>query len=807
MTTVIDFLVPGLSIDRAVVEKLGWTLVLFLWQGAVIAVVLALLDALLARHRATLRYACGCTALLAMLAAPIATFAVLSSSGSASAPHHVAGVSEISRPSPATFDLSGLQRARRAPAMMADNAAARSGRLAFAARLSAARLLPWVVALWGLGVLMLSLRLLGGWWMVRRLARSAEHIALDGWQANVDRLVRRFGVARSIRLMRSAWVSVPTTIGWLRPLILLPASTLTGLLPNQIEAILAHELAHIRRHDYLVNLLQSLLETLLFYHPAVWWVSHRIRDERELCCDELAVEASGDPIVYARALVELERLRGEDFHLALAASGGSLVDRIARLLGVSRRPHRIVRRGLAWALVAAVVLIGGAAGGAVRVNGRPLAAVPAKAVREVANAAVRLAPSVAATGAATVVHQAAVLAAVATSVVEATTPEPEIACDGTPPGEASRESACNGTEDIGATPEDVPETPDAAVDVAAARRYSEAVWLRLEQAGVSPRYVANLERNGYSSLTAEELMALAQHGVSSAYAGKMRRILGNPSVTELVELTNHGVSSEYAGKMKRIFGEISVAELVELANHGVSSSYTSAMRTNDGDLRVADLVQLASHGISSDYLTGLRELGLEDLSTDDLIRLANSGVTLDWFAAMRWMGYRDISVERAIELHNEGVTPDFAASLRILQKHPLSLDELRALRNQGIDVDYAASMMGMFRKDLDVEQLIRLHNQGVTVEFVAAMNAMGRSNLSCDDLIMLQQQGIDPDYLASLAGAGYQDLEVRDLVRLRQNGVDADFIESVRDAGFKTPSVKELIRMRQTGIPEEHGRP
>src|SRR5204863_17364 len=151
-------------------------------------------------------------------------------------------------------------------------------------------------------------------------------------------LAHRLRISRPVRLVRSALVEVPTAVGWLRPMILLPASTLTGLTTGQIEAILAHEMAHIRRHDYLVNLLQCIVEMLLFYHPAVWWVSRRIREERELCCDDLAVRISGDPVSYARALCALETLRGESMTLALAATSGSLRARIARLLGLPARP-------------------------------------------------------------------------------------------------------------------------------------------------------------------------------------------------------------------------------------------------------------------------------------------------------------------------------------------------------------------------------------------------------------------------------------------------------------------------------------
>jgi uncharacterized protein (TIGR03435 family) len=163
-----------------------------------------------------------------------------------------------------------------------------------------------------------------------------------------------------VRLLASALVDAPTVAGWLRPVVLAPVGVLTGLPAGQLEALLLHELAHIRRQDYLVNILQSVAEALLFYHPAVWWVSGHIRTERELCCDDVVVAVFGDPLTYARALAQLESWRPAHLSAAVAANGGSLADRIARLLGQPRpATHGAVGSGV---LTVAVLLASAAYG-------------------------------------------------------------------------------------------------------------------------------------------------------------------------------------------------------------------------------------------------------------------------------------------------------------------------------------------------------------------------------------------------------------------------------------------------------------
>ena len=346
----------------ALLDAAGWALVHSLWQGALVALAYACFAALVPRRAAGLRYAGGVAALLLLLLLPVLTAGLVR--------HTQRGLlaRESATPEGAWPDTgSGSARAPRAgkepAALTSDGSASASSVPSSAAwraeaeeRLTA--LLPWLVCAWLSGVLLLASRMVGAWLLVLRLRRSAEAVPLR-FEELLARVSGRLRVRRAVRLCRSALVEVPTVVGHLRPVILIPAGALLGLTPQQLEAVLAHELAHVRRWDYAVNMLQTAVETLLFYHPAAWWLSGRVRAEREHACDDAAVEATGDALSYARALAALEQLRGArtpPAALALAANGGSLMQRIQRL--VNKDTHTYSRRPFA-ALAFAVTLLFG----------------------------------------------------------------------------------------------------------------------------------------------------------------------------------------------------------------------------------------------------------------------------------------------------------------------------------------------------------------------------------------------------------------------------------------------------------------
>jgi GWxTD domain-containing protein len=211
----------------------------------------------------------------------------------------------------------------------------------------------WAVPFWFAGVAVFYLRSFLGWIEVRRLRRASTCQPTAEWRMQFERLIVRLRIPRTVTLLESALTEVPVVIGFLRPVVLMPVGLMTGLPASQVEAILIHELAHVRRWDYLVNLAQSAIEGLLFYHPAVWWISAIIRAERENCCDDVVVELACDRHSYAAALAAMEELRCGAPQPALAASGGNLMKRIRRILRQPDGP----RSAISPALFSGILLV------------------------------------------------------------------------------------------------------------------------------------------------------------------------------------------------------------------------------------------------------------------------------------------------------------------------------------------------------------------------------------------------------------------------------------------------------------------
>lgn len=427
------------------VPSLGWALLDFVWQGMLVGWIAALLFTLLRNARPQARYLVGCAALVLCAALPLAgvlqrlaapggqaeTLPLMlaladAPPGAGAAPRTASGMSaalpsaarecapvaRTARPASAPPGADGGRTVRPDGAASVDGgraaqecggAPAASAALPqpLADMLSAERLATWraalaarlplVIVLWGCGVALLGLRMALGLVWVRQRSAAAQRQVSAAWQGCADTFARRLGIARKVHVALDDSLATPVTAGWWKPVVLLPASLATQMPRELLEALLAHELAHVRRHDYLVNLMQSAIEVLLFYHPTVWWLSARVRVEREQIADDLAAGVLGEPRRLALALSELDRYQCDSIpstHLAPAADGGHLMSRIKRLVRPAREPLSL-KTILAAAAVpviglsaACTVLLAQAQAPATAARNAPAAAAAAPAAKE-----------------------------------------------------------------------------------------------------------------------------------------------------------------------------------------------------------------------------------------------------------------------------------------------------------------------------------------------------------------------------------------------------------------------------------------
>ena len=637
-------------------ESLGWTLVHFCWQAAAIALVYWLSDAVLSKARSQTRYVFALATLLLMLSSALATLTyeeTRSYSGPSSSP------GAFSSPAMATIGpgisieiapLTGLNPIRATAQPML---------------LHLSRLLPWLDFAWLLGVACLSTRTIGGWRLIQRLRRSALVEAPEAVHASFARLCKRLGIARHVSLRISEHISGPLAMGIVRSLIILPASALMALNPEQLEAVLAHELAHVRRADYLWNLVQTMVETLFFFHPAVWWLGRRLRQQRELCCDDVAVQSCADPLIYATALLRLEERRTQQLGLAMALDGhrslSGLRDRIARILGETN---------------------GGKTDGGETTgerSPRDFVPIPLAAICALFLLILLPVPQIFAGLRKTMQIQSATPAV---SAPQASTPAPA-----TMSLPARAESP--------AADESTPISPAAEV----------APTITAVSDGASVMATANAQDTGKG--TGEG----AGHGVGrngSADDGGNAEQASNPDTS--------AHKPDYIDGMRAAGYDVDVDKYVAMKVQGITPEYAREMaKAGFGKPSADELIAMKVQGVTPEYVSGLRAAGIQPGSIGDLISYRIFGVTPEFLAGMKAAGFDSIPPNKLIALRVQGVTPEYARTVK--QQYPnATTDELVQLRIFHIDDAFLAAAKRHGFTSLSIQKLVQLRISGVLGE-------------------------------------------------------------------------------------------
>lgn len=728
-------------------QAIGWALLHLLWQGTIVAAILAAVLALMSRQSANARYVVSCGALAMVFAMFLATAVRAYDPAAEPIATNAATSSE-------TIKVSLKQL----PVIIAETAAI-GLRDRIVATLSSTRAaLPTIVGIWLAGVVFLSSRLLVSWMRARKLVRVGSQPATSDWQRVAAHLSDALGLRRAVTLLESAAVEVPSVIGSLRPIILLPASALTGLTPEQIEMVLAHELAHIKRHDFLVNLLQAVVETLMFYHPAVWWMSRRVRIERENCCDDLAVAVCGNPIQYARALTRLEELRASALSVMVAANGGSLLDRVRRI--AAGRAEGTVS-GSRWA--AAVVML------SILVIAVAIPSLPALAERGEKKAP-KAKPSIA---------QIDV-------VVPAVDPDDE--------ADASVDSDVDA--EVDPTIDEHVDTDDFDFDfdidpVAAPAALAAADAFAAGHPMIAPMAVVSPNVNPMPAVAPRAAMAFlagldadrddddddyedADDQVGNREIGTG----GKLTVDELISLRAVGVTPEYLNEMRAIFPGLRLREVTSLKAVGVTADYIKEMRGAGYEIKSAkEATSLKAVGVTTDYIKQMRDAGLE-FSARDVTSLKAVGVTPEYVKEMRDAGFTIKNAHDATSMRAVGVTSAYVRELRSAGFTIASAHDATSMRAVGVTPEYVKAMRDIGFAIKNAHDATSLKAVGVTPEWVRELKAAG-VEFSAREASGLRALGVTAEFVRKLAAAGYANLSVRELQRLAAAGVDDDFIRDM----------------------------
>jgi beta-lactamase regulating signal transducer with metallopeptidase domain len=637
-------------ISPSVMHALAWALLHFVWQGTALAAFAAV--AISFSRRTQVRYLLGVTTLVAMVLAPAATFTFYLQQNSGSLETSISAT-------PRTFVHSEFAASPRtaSPALQQDDPSPSTDSL------------PLLVEAWLIGVAFFSLRSAGGFLLLERERRRQAVVVADRILEICYSLQDHLGINRAIQYCECAWLQAPAVVGWFRPIVFLPMNALTGLSEDQLQAVIAHELAHIKRYDAFVNVFQVSVETLLFYHPAVWWLNKRIRAEREHCCDEAAVATCGNAVEYARALTLMEEWRSAPT-FAMAVNRGPLTERIVRVLGLNNLGSGMRSIGLTGSVLClTAALIAG-------------------------NALVGLA------------HSKVALAA----------PEWEITASApaaTPSQQPAPQSAPTPKPSAAAHPRSEP-APSAnsyidGLKAAGLENLTVDQLIALKTQDVTPEYVRGLQEQGLHP-DANTLIAMRVQDITPDYIRELHEAGITPTQDQLIAMRVQGADSSYYRNLKEAGINPDVDRLIALKVQGVTPEYVRELRAAGFAITADQVIAMKVQDITPGYVKALRDLGVQP-NADNLVGMKVQDVTPEWVRGIQALGLKP-SVNQLIGMRVQDVTPEYIKALQSAGFNP-GVDEIIGAKVQDLTPEFINRAKQHGFKDLTLEKLIRLRQLGI----------------------------------------------------------------------------------------------
>lgn len=711
----------------------------------------------------------------------------------------------------------------------------------------------------GLGIGVGLARVVAGCARVRLMKRSSQPLP-SRFEEMLRRQAVRLGLRRAVSLRASGRARVPTAIGFVRPVVLIPAALLDELTDAEIEQVVLHELAHLRRWDDWTNFAQRLFEAVYFFHPAVRLAGRQICLEREIACDDWVVSQTGRVRPYAvclTRLVALSRFSGRAAPaLGMLRTKSQFSRRIEALLNRRRDTRPRLSRlafGVAVIALAAVLLQAGrlplvfAVAEPARAESTTLVTLQPAPPRSTAVAArarvVAVSAEAYALAQATEYAQAAAVALAPvgeilacldpiTAPVTPVAPVPEFSFDfnfdfdfpdgvtvqpDCPPFFSPAVGSARRSADgrLRVSWEEVEQLLCMGIDAAYVRAVRETAFpdvtvgelMQLKTAGVEPELLENLAEAGISGYGVSGVISLVYHGVSAEYVAALTDA-GVPlgSLNEIAALSVHGLTPEYARVVMQsgIVGAGPDA-LVQLHIHGVPAEFVKRFSAQGwAQLTSADLIMLRQYGVDPAFADDASEFPFKALTIADLVHLPVAGVTPQFLRDLESSGVSELTPGQVIRLREIGITPEFLRAAEEYGLRDMDVSDLAFMQNHGVTVAYLKQLADAGFAGLDPDDIADLRTAGVHTEYLAAVKRFGFANVSAEEIIRLRQSAVSIGYLDEFSRIGRGRLSPDELSRLRLQGVTAEYAGAVYAFGFDDASADVAIYLRTNGVSQAY---
>jgi beta-lactamase regulating signal transducer with metallopeptidase domain len=824
----------------------GWMIIHSIWQATLIAIITGIALILLQKKSAQVRYIVANSALILVLISAITTFYFhLEKENKTNA--QLAELIEKAKTQPVVFQQNTTDLAEKPDIQNPKSDI--EGPLSISTFKSYfTRHLPLIVTIWLLGVTVFILRLLSGISYTAYLRNKMNFPTDEYWLETLENLKNKIGLKQTIELVESALVRSPIVVGHLKPMILFPIGAINRLNPNEVEAILAHEIAHILRKDYLFNIIQSIIEALFYFHPAVWWLSSVVRSERENCCDDVAIKICGNSMTYAKSLVSVQEMAFYPSQMAMGFAGNKKNELLIRIQRVLNQPYKNINN--MEKIIATTIIIASLIGitFAQRNVNTPQNAekITEGSFIQDGNAPLSI-----------------------TGFWNADVRNDEVCVNfnsrnndwnmmtshcydkkefGNMPKQESEfqmirqvgtitfKGKFEGNEGYGRFTFSGDETFKTYLESELGiTKIKDIDLFHLFMQNINRDYIAFLKQNGFNKITKSQLIQLAIHGlddkVLKTYLASFNK--SELNIDKLIQFKIHGVDGDYIKEMRAVFPSLSADELVQGRIHGVDSEFITELKNAKVEFSGFDqLIQFKIHGVNGDFAQKMNNANKKQMQADELINAkihdvdpedvekiqkANDGklnaqdlqnfavfnITPEFIDEMNKAGFGKLNVEQLTAAKVHGITPEWAKKIKASYQR-MSFDQATGFKIHDVSPEFINSLNQMGYTNLSIDNLMSFKIHDVTPSFIKEFKDMGFGNLSADKLIEFKIHNVQPNSVKKFQDLGFKDIDNDKLIAFQIHGVTPEFIKSIQNAGFKDIDEDQLIAFKIHGVTPQY---